>query len=183
METVPTSQQLQHWLCRDTTPSWSALSQEREAAPAAKSLQSCLTPCGPTDSSPPGSSVPGILKARTLECVAMSFSNACMHAKSPQLCPTLRPHGQQPTRFLHPRDSPGKNTGVGCHFLLQGKGRCTWNIDNLSFPHIFSLDRANCDSPSLGVMMSKHLIFSLDCYHFCTSQEWGRVGFWCSFHS
>ena len=32
---------------------------------------------------------------------------------------SLRPHGLQPTRLLHPWDSPGKNTGVGCHFLLQ----------------------------------------------------------------
>ena len=31
-----------------------------------------------------------------------------------------RPHGLQPDRLLRPRDSPGKNTGVGCHFLLQG---------------------------------------------------------------
>ena len=31
----------------------------------------------------------------------------------------MRPHRQQPTRFLRPWDSPGKNTGVGCHFLLQ----------------------------------------------------------------
>ena len=40
-------------------------------------------------------------------------------AKSLQLCPTLRPQRWQPTRLLHPWDSPGKNTGVGCHFLLQ----------------------------------------------------------------
>ena len=33
---------------------------------------------------------------------------------------SLRPHGPQPTRLLHPWDFPGKNTGVGCHFLLQG---------------------------------------------------------------
>ena len=46
------------------------------AAAAAKSLQSCLTLCDPIDGSPPGSSVPGILQARTLEWVAMSFSNA-----------------------------------------------------------------------------------------------------------
>ena len=32
---------------------------------------------------------------------------------------SVRPHGLQPTRLLHPLDSPGKNTGVGCHFLLQ----------------------------------------------------------------
>ena len=43
---------------------------------AAKSLQSCLTLCDPRDGSPPGSPVPGILQARTLEWVAISFSNA-----------------------------------------------------------------------------------------------------------
>ena len=45
------------------------------AATAAKSLQSCLTLCDPMDCSPPGSPVPGILQARTLEWVAISFSN------------------------------------------------------------------------------------------------------------
>ena len=48
----------------------------RVAAAAAKSLQSCPTLCDPIDSSPPGSAVPGILQARTLEWVAISFSNA-----------------------------------------------------------------------------------------------------------
>ena len=43
---------------------------------AAKSHQSCPTLCDPIDGSPPGSSVPGILQARTLEWVAISFSNA-----------------------------------------------------------------------------------------------------------
>ena len=42
----------------------------------AKLLKSCLTLCNPIDSSPPGSPVPGILQARTLEWVAISFSNA-----------------------------------------------------------------------------------------------------------
>ena len=46
------------------------------AAAAAKSLQSCPTLCNPIDGSPPGSPVPGILQARTLEWVAISFSNA-----------------------------------------------------------------------------------------------------------
>ena len=46
------------------------------AAAAAKSLQSCPTLCDPIDSSPPGSPVPGILQARTLEWVAISFSDA-----------------------------------------------------------------------------------------------------------
>ena len=46
------------------------------AAAAAKSLQSCSTLCDPIDGSPPGSPIPGILQARTLEWVAISFSNA-----------------------------------------------------------------------------------------------------------
>ena len=46
------------------------------AAAAAKSLQSCPTLCDPRDGSPPGSAAPGILQARTLEWVAISFSNA-----------------------------------------------------------------------------------------------------------
>ena len=52
---------------------WSSL---YAAAAAAKSRQSCPTLCDPIDGSPPGSTVPGILQARTLEWVAISFSNA-----------------------------------------------------------------------------------------------------------
>ena len=48
-----------------------------------------------------------------------SKSAAAAAAKSLQSCLTLRPHRQQPTRLRRPWDSPGKNTGVGCHFLLQ----------------------------------------------------------------
>ena len=46
------------------------------AAAATKTLQSCLTLCNPTDGSPPGFPVPGILQARALEWVAISFSSA-----------------------------------------------------------------------------------------------------------
>ena len=49
---------------------------EFDHAAAAKLLQSCPTLCNPIDGSPPGSSVPGILQARILEWVAISFSNA-----------------------------------------------------------------------------------------------------------
>ena len=56
---------------------WVNKYQSTAAAPAAaKSLQSCLTLCNPIDGSPPGSPVPGTLQARTLEWVAISFSNA-----------------------------------------------------------------------------------------------------------
>ena len=52
------------------------LSAPVAAAAAAKSLQSCPTLCDPIDGSPPGSPVPGILQARTVEWVGISFSNA-----------------------------------------------------------------------------------------------------------
>ena len=51
-------------------------SEKKASAAAAKSLHSCPTLCDPIDSSPPGSPFPGILQARTLEWVAISFSNA-----------------------------------------------------------------------------------------------------------
>ena len=56
--------------------------------------QSCLTPCDPMDCSPPGSSIHGTLQARRLEWLAISF--------------------------LRGWNSPGKKTGVACHFLLEG---------------------------------------------------------------
>ena len=56
--------------------SFSILGTTAAAAAAAKSLQLCQTLCDPRDGSPPGSPVPGILQARTLEWIAISFSNA-----------------------------------------------------------------------------------------------------------
>ena len=91
------------------------------AAAAAKSLQSCPTLCDPIDGCPSGSPAPGILQARTLEWVAISFSNAGkwkVKAKCSVGYDSSRPHGLQPSRLLHPWDSPGKSTGVGCHCLL-----------------------------------------------------------------
>ena len=63
-----------------------------------KVTQSCPTLCDPVDCSPPGSSVHGILQARILEWVAISFSKNC----------------------ITPWNSPGQNTGVGSFSLLQG---------------------------------------------------------------
>ena len=64
-----------HLCCKRMPISVSFLPQELAAA-AAKSLQSCLTLCDPIDGSPPGSPVPGILQARTMEWVATSFSTS-----------------------------------------------------------------------------------------------------------
>ena len=81
---------------------------EREVA------QSCPTLRYPMDCSLPGSPVHGIFQARVLEWGAIATA-----AKLLQSCLTVLPHRLQPTRILCPWDSPGKNTGVGCHFLLQ----------------------------------------------------------------
>ena len=106
--------------------SWSMVDLQRcvsfrYVAAAAKSLQSCPTLCDPIDGSPPGSTIPGILQARTLEWVAISFSNAWkrkVKVKSLSVSDSSRPHGLQPTRLLCPWDFPGKSTGVGCQCLL-----------------------------------------------------------------
>ena len=55
----------------------------------------------------------------TLEVRQVCQKYATAAAKSLQSCPTLQPHRRQPTRLPSPWDSPGKNIGVGCHFLLQ----------------------------------------------------------------
>jgi len=90
--------------------------------------QSCLTLCDPIDCSPPGSPVRGILQARVLEWVAISLSIqlpvcmcvcVCLCVSRSVVSDSLRPCKLQPTRLPYPWDSPGKNTGVGCHFLLQ----------------------------------------------------------------
>ena len=96
------------------------------AAAAAKSLQLCPTLCYPTDGSPTGSPVPGTLQARTLEWVAISFSNAWKWSRSVVSDPQ-RPHGLQPSRLLHPWDFPGKSTGVGCHCLLRSSSQSIAN--------------------------------------------------------
>ena len=89
------------------------------AAAAAKSLQSCPTLCDPIDGSPPGCSVPGSLQARTLEWVAISFSNAWKWKVKVKSLRQVRLFMTPWTvAFLHPWDFPGKSTGVGCHFLL-----------------------------------------------------------------
>ena len=90
------------------------------AAAAAKSLQSCPTLCNPIDGSLPGSPIPGILQARTLEWVAISFPNTWKWKVKVKLLSRVRLLVTPWTAayLLHPWDFPGKSTGVGCHCLL-----------------------------------------------------------------
>ena len=98
------------------------LSIKNAGAAAAKSLQSCPALCDPIDGSPPGSPIPGILQARTLEWVAISFSSAWkwkLELKSLSRIWLLETPRTAAYRLLRPWDFPGKSTGVGCHCLLQ----------------------------------------------------------------
>ena len=95
------------------------------ATAAAMSPQLCPSLCNPTDGSPSGSSVPGILQARTLEWVAISFSNTCRHAKSLQSCLTLcdainsSPPGSSVYRILQARIEIFRYAPV--HEILQAR--------------------------------------------------------------
>ena len=103
------------WLC-------SAVLNPVSHAAAAKSLQSCPTLCDPIDGSPPGSPVPGILQARTLEWVTISFSNAWkrkVKVKSLSRVRLLVTPWTAAYQAPLSMDFPGKSTGVGCHCLLQ----------------------------------------------------------------
>ena len=93
------------------------------------------------------------------------FLCAAAAAKSLQSCPTVRPHRQQPTRLPHPWDSPGKNTGVGCHFLLQctkvkSQSEVTQSCPTLSNP-------MDCSLPGFSI----HGIFQ------ARVLEWGAIAF------
>ena len=97
------------------------------ATAAAKSLQSCPTLCDPIDSNPPGSPVPGILQARTLEWVAISFSNAWKWKVKVKLLSRVWLFSTQWTAAHQAPSSmgfPGNSTGAGCHRLLL---ICRWH--------------------------------------------------------
>ena len=113
---------------------WLSSMQDIYAAATAKSLQSCPTLCDPIDGSPPGSPIPGILQARTLEWVAISCSKAWSEkwkwSRSVMSDPQ-RPHGLQPSRLLDPWDFPGRSPGVRCHCLL-------WCKTSIALPNVRS---------------------------------------------
>ena len=96
--------------------------------------------------------------------IQWNINSCCLVAKS---CMTLlQPHGLWPTRLLCPWDFPGKNTGVGCHFLLQGifltqgsnPGVLHWQVDSLPLSHLGSpclvtKDTQTVQSHQVGVIL------------------------------
>ena len=85
--------------------------------------------------------------------------------ESLQSCLTLRPHSRQPTRLPRPWDSPGKNTGVGCHFLLQCMKVKSESEVAQSRPTLS--DSMDCSLPGSSV----HGIFQ------ARVLEWGAIAF------
>ena len=78
---------------------------------------------------------------------------------------SVRPHRRQPTRLPRPWDSPGKNTGVGCHFLLQCRKVKSESKDAQSYPTLS--DPMDCNLPGSSV----HGIFQ------ARVLEWGAIAF------
>ena len=96
-----------------------------------------------------------------VRCVCSAAATA---AKSLQSCPTLvRPQRRQPTRLPRPWDSPGKNTGVGCDFLLQ----CVKSESEVAQSCPTPSDPMDCSPPGSSV----HRIFQ------ARVLEWGAIAF------
>ena len=118
---------------------------------SAKSLQSCPTLCDPIDGSPPGSAVPGILQARTLEWVAISFSYAWKWKESEvtQSCLTL----------LDPMD--WSLPGFSIHWIFQARVLewvpIAFSIQSLSRVQLFATPRTAACQVSLSLIISQSL--------------------------
>ena len=125
-------------------------------AAAAKSLQSCPTLCDPTDGSPPGSPVPGILLARTLEWVAISFSSALSLLKRNSRSNVSRNSGERSSKKSPIKHQSKKAQIVSTleinHRLVAIRGVCTqekqqWALwyFNLAFPNLPSPLPTTCN--------------------------------------
>ena len=102
--------------------------------------------------------------------ILIRLSTAAAAAKSLQSCPTLWPCRRQPTRLPCPWDSQGKNTGVGCHFLLQYLKVKSESEVIQSCPTL--CDPVNCSLPGSSI----HRIFQ------ARALEWGAIGIGFSCH-
>ena len=131
--------------------------------------QSCLTPSDPMDCSLLGSSVHGIFQASVLEwgCqYLLRVHSCCCYCKvASVVSDSVRPQRRQLTRLPRPWDSPGKNTGVGCHFLLQCMKMKSESEVSQSCPTLS--DPMDCSLPGSSI----HGIFQ------ARVLEWGAIAF------
>ena len=134
------------------------------SAAAAKLLKSCPTLCGTIDTSPPDSPVPGILQARTLEWVAISFSNAWKWKVKVKSLSRVRLLVTQWTEAYQAPPSMGfsrqKSTGVGCHCLLYSYLNILWHCHSLGLEWklTFSCPEATAEFSKFVGIMSATLI-------------------------
>ena len=159
-------------------------SSTRSPAAATKSLQSCPTLCDHIDGSPPGSPIPGVLQARTLEWVAISISNAWKWKAKVKLISPVGLLVTPWTAAYRPWDFLGKSTGVGCHCLLLGALGA--NIPNLFFFFLFSkiiftylaLTGLRCSTQDLSLQRESSVLaaWALRCPLVCgVSVPWQRI--------
>ena len=131
--------------------------------------QSCLTSSDPMDCSPPGSSVHEIFEKSLTPgpawCHCLNWYWGFYHCFCSVMSNSVRPHRQQPIRLPCPWDSPGKNPGVGCHFLLQ----CMQvkSESEVAQSCLTSSDPMDCSLPGSSV----HGIFQ------ARVLEWGAIAF------
>ena len=94
--------------------------------------------------------------------MCQTLYSKCIATKLLQSSPTVQPHRRQPIRLLCPWDSPGKNTGVGCPFLLQGMHACsvTSVMPNSVRPYGQQPTRLLCpqDSPGKNTRVGCHFL-------------------------
>ena len=124
-----------------------------------KSLQSCPTLCDPIVGSPPGSPVPGILQARTLEWVAIPFPNAWkwkVKMKSLSRVWLFTTPWTAAYQAPRPGDFPGQSTGVGCHCLL-----CVCFLSASKSPNTSQIGNFSKLTSSLNVITHSHPLLSL----------------------
>ena len=144
---------------------WNLTLTESAAAAAAKSLQSCPTLCDPIDGSPPGSPVPGILQARILEWVAISFSNAWKwkvkmksHSRAWLLAtPWTAAHQAPPSmEFSRQEYWSGVPLGMAFSVIVSTTGLALRSHGLLLFLSVVSLSLLSLWGPTLSTHMARH---------------------------
>ena len=126
-------------------------------ATAAKSLQSCPTLCDPIDGSPPGSPVPRILQARTLEWVAISFSNAwkwkvkvkSLSRVQPSVTPWTAAYQAPPSMGFSRQEYRSGVPLPSLYFPL---------VSHICFPNHLPTVSAPCPSPSVSSLLHKFIV-------------------------
>ena len=144
-----------------------------------KSLQLCPTLCDPRDGSPPGSTVPGILQARTLEWIAISFSNAWKWKVKVKLFSRVRLSDRMDCSLsgssVHGIFQARVLTGVGCHSLLPTRKRLLTKTLSIIFLFIFKVFLTkwplDCGGPNASLAyVSKPNLSQSECNHIWESE-------------